>query len=199
VDPSKDPGNATSLSLLDRVRANESAAWERFVNLYTPLLERWCHQWELQPADAANIRQEVFLAVTRHIGDYQRDKGSFRNWLWVITHNKVADFFRSEAGQAAPGGSDAWKKMQQVSFRDPDDTRSGSDDEDLALLYRRATELIARDFEETTWKAFVMVVIEDRTPAEAATELGISANAVYLAKGRVLSRLREEFGGLIDP
>ena len=89
--------------------------------------------------------------------------------------------------------------MQQVSFRDPDDTRSGSDDEDLALLYRRATELIARDFEETTWKAFVMVVIEDRTPAEAATELGISTNAVYLAKGRVLSRLREEFGGLIDP
>ncbi len=189
----------TSLSLLDRVRANETSAWERLVSLYTPLLGRWCRQCGLQDADAANIRQEVFLAVAKHIGEYQRAAGTFRHWLWVITRNKVIDFWRIEAGQAAPGGSAAMKDLEQIALPDPNETRSGSDDDERALLYRRATELIARDFEETTWKAFLMVVVEDHSPAEAAAALGISTNAVYLAKGRVLSRLRAEFADLIDP
>jgi serine/threonine protein kinase/DNA-directed RNA polymerase specialized sigma24 family protein len=123
----KDPGHTTSLSLLDRVRANESSAWEHFVNLYTPLLDRWCQQYGLQEADTANIRQEVFLAVARHIGEYQREGGSFRHWLWLITHNKVADLFRSEAGQAAAGGSDAWTKLQQISSPDLEDSAFGEE------------------------------------------------------------------------
>jgi RNA polymerase sigma-70 factor (ECF subfamily) len=90
-------------------------------------------------------------------------------------------------------------ETQQVSFPEPSATRSGFDAEELRILYRRAIASIACDFEETTWKAFQMVVIDDHSPAETAAALGLTTHAVYLAKARVLTRLRDEFGGLIDP
>ncbi len=201
VNPIGDSGSATSPSLLERVRANETPAWERLVSLYTPLLDRWCRHYGLQEADAADIRQKVFLAVAEKIGTFHPGQavGSFRRWLRTITRSKVVDHWRVEAARAAPGGSSAYEQLQRLSAPEPEDTPPGLEAEEVGLLYRRAAELIARDFEERTWQAFVMVVIEDRRPADVAADLGVSTNAVYLARARVLGRLREEFAGLIDP
>lgn len=199
VNPIGDPAGATSLSLLERVRARDARAWERLVSLYTPLLDQWCRQYRVQDADAADIRQKVFLAVADGIGTFRRDEagGSFRGWLRVITWRKVLDHQRREAPKAAPGG-DAYEQQLHMPAPEPQGPEAGAEREESRLLYRRAMELMARDFEETTWKAFYMVVVHDLSPAEVAAELGISRNAVYLAKARVLSRLREEFADLLD-
>ena len=53
------------------------------------------------------------------------------------------------------------------------------------------------EFGPTSWQACWSHVVEDKTAAEVARDLGISVNMVYLAKSRVLARLREELGGLI--
>ena len=198
VNPSVDPG--TSLSLLDRVRSKDQAAWERLVSLYAPLVEWWCRQYQLQDADTADVRQKVFMAVAGRIDEFRRDpaSGSFRGWLHTITRHKIYDHWRTEAPKAATGGSDAYERLLQLSPGEAIDPAAGSEAEEQGILYRRAVQLITTDFEDTTRKAFWMVVVDDRPPAEVAQELGISANAVYLAKARVLSRLREEFAGLID-
>jgi RNA polymerase sigma-70 factor (ECF subfamily) len=200
VNPSGDAGSTTSLSLLDRVRAKEQAAWERLVGLYAPLVDRWCRRYRLQDADMADVRQQVFLAVARRIEEFRREQasGSFRRWLHTITRHKVCDHWRTEASKAAPGGSDAYEQLLQLSIAEPDEPAADSEAEEQSILYRRALQMIGTDFEELTRKAFLMVVIEERLPAEVARELGISTNAVYLAKARVLARLRDEFAGLID-
>jgi RNA polymerase sigma-70 factor (ECF subfamily) len=65
-------------------------------------------------------------------------------------------------------------------------------------VVRRAAELIRVEFAEATWQAFWHCVVDGRRPAEVAAELGLTVGAVWTAKCRVLKRLREEFGGLLD-
>ncbi len=189
--------SATSLGLLQRARSRDQAAWERLIRLYAPLVEQWCCQAGLQHADVADVRQDVFGAVSTGLDSFRHDQpgATFRGWLRNITRNKIADLLR-KSPHRAEGGSEAAQRIFQVP--QPGQPEGEMESEDLKLLYRRALELIVTDFEETTWKAFLEVVVNARAPAEVAAELGITTNAVYLAKGRVLSRLREEFVDLID-
>jgi RNA polymerase sigma-70 factor (ECF subfamily) len=189
--------SATSLGLLARARSREPAAWDRLVRLYTPLVEQWARLAGLQDTDVEDVRQEVFLAVSGSLETFRRENpgDTFRGWLRTITRFKVADLLRRKPPRGE-GGSEAAQRFLQVP--QPGAPDGARETEDLTVLYRRALELIAIDFEETSWKAFLEVVINDRKPAEVAAELGITTNAVYLARGRVLNRLREEFVDLID-
>ena len=65
-------GNLTSLSLLDRVKADDQQAWQRLVGLYTPLVCHWCARWQVTGADADDVVQDVFLAVAAGIDKFQR-------------------------------------------------------------------------------------------------------------------------------
>jgi DNA-directed RNA polymerase specialized sigma24 family protein len=99
-----DDTSSTSLSLLERARGSDVAAWGRLVGLYTPLVDRWCRQAGLQDADAADIRQEVFVAVARGLAAFRRKakNDTFRGWLRVITRHKLCDYWRRRPpGQAA--------------------------------------------------------------------------------------------------
>jgi RNA polymerase sigma-70 factor (ECF subfamily) len=51
--------------------------------------------------------------------------------------------------------------------------------------------LVSSEFEPRSYQAVRLVVVEDRKPADVAAELGMTANAVYIAKSRILGRLRE--------
>jgi RNA polymerase sigma-70 factor (ECF subfamily) len=181
---------------LFRVRAQDQAAWGRLVSLYTPLVYRWCRAAGLKSDDAADVGQEVFRAVARKIGDFRRagPSGSFCAWLHAITRNKIIDHHRHAVGhEAAVGGNEAQTRLYEVA----DGAASASDEaEESHLLYRRAVELIQVEFEESTWRAFWRMVIDGAGAQEVAAELGITANAAYLAKARVLRRLRDEFSEL---
>ena len=200
VNPFGEAGSTTSLSLLDRARANDPAAWERLVSLYSPLVDWWCHRYRLQEADLADVRQQVFLAVARRLADFRRDRRAAASAAGCAPSRgtRCTTIGGAEATRCRAGGSDAYEQLQQLSAGELEDAAAGSTVEEQGILYRRAVQLIARDFEEKTRKAFWMVTVEDRLPAEVAEELGISTNAVYLAKSRVLAHLREEFGDPID-
>jgi RNA polymerase sigma-70 factor (ECF subfamily) len=190
----------SSSTLLSRVKARDVAAWERLVTLCTPLIYQWCRQSGLQPEDAADVGQEVFQAVHRKIGDFRRDRPgqSFRGWLRTITRNKIIDHFRAEqAPGTGPGGSDALKQLHQLPAEDtPDD--SGAAEQEEGSLYRRALEVLRSEFTDHTWQAFWRVVVEGQGPADVAADLGMTVNAVYLAKSHVLRRMREEFADLLE-
>ena len=193
-----DDSNKTSLGLLQGLRADDQVAWQRLSALYRPLLDFWCRNAHLQEADAADISQEVFIAVHRKIGEFRREKATdtFRGWLRTITHNKIYDLARRRRSPPVmTNGGDLFdQQAAPVAVEDADDDPMV----EAQLLYRRALDLIRRDFEDHTWSAFWKVVIEGRDAAEVALELGVKINVIYTAKSRVLKRLREEFSGFLD-
>ena len=193
------PEGATSLSLLERARTSDGEAWQRVVRLYQPLVLAWCRRGRVRGTDAEDIAQEVLASAFVHLGQFRRDRpgGTFRGWLRAITRNQVLLHFRRNQGQAqAEGGSDAWADLQAVV--DPLAGQPEEETADARALYHRAMGLVRGDFEEQTWQAFWLTVVEGRSATVLAPELGMTAAAVRQAKARVLRRLKEELGELLD-
>jgi RNA polymerase sigma-70 factor (ECF subfamily) len=193
------PGQPTSLSLLQRARANDRDAWDRVVALYGPLVRLWCSRTGLRAEDAEDVSQEVFASAAANLAEFRHDRpgDTFRGWLRVITRNAVLAHRRHGNGQArAEGGSAAWQRLQDVA-----DPLAGAEEEETAevdQLYRRAVAQVRGEFEERSWQAFWLTVVEGRSPAALAGELGMSAPAIRQAKSRVLRRLKQELGDVLD-
>lgn len=195
------PSTTTSRSLLERVRANEPEAWDRLVALYAPLVFQWCRGWRLPEQDAADIFQEVFQAVAAHIGNFRKERAgdTFRGWLRTIARNKVHDHFRRlNREPEGVGGTDAQARMAQLPAPAPAEDSGLSEERAERSAIYQTLELIRAEFTERTWQAFWRTAIEGRSAPEAAAELSMSAGAVRVAKSRVLQRLREELGDLIE-
>lgn len=185
-----DPGSTAS-SLVAGVKALDPAAWRRCAALYGPLVYAWARRAGLRGEDAADVVQDVFRAVVAHAPHLRHDRpgDSFRGWLWSVTRNKLHDFWRGRAdAPAAVGGSDAREFLLLIAEAESD-TASGSPSSHGLL--RRAVELVRAQFEERSWQAFWRVTVDGRAAGDVATELGITANAVYVARSRILRRLRE--------
>ncbi len=196
----EESGNSTSLGLLDRMKAKEPAAWERMVSLYAPLVDHWCRIAGLQDADTADVRQEVLLAVARKVEDFHRDQAgdTFRGWLRTIAQRKLSDHWRKTRARPLAGDAEAQEQLEHLPAAAASDSDAAALTEETRILYRRALELIRRDFEERSWQAFWRLTVGGEGPRDVALDLGMTANAVYLARARVLARLREEFGGVLD-
>jgi RNA polymerase sigma-70 factor (ECF subfamily) len=190
--------DATSPSLLDRARQNAPGAWDRLVECYAPLVYHWCRRGHLGPEDTADVFQDVFRSVAEHLVDFRRDRpgDTFRGWLRTITRNKIRDHFRRLGGEArASGGTDAQLRLHELPAPlDDDPSEAGV----VALQLRRVLDSIRGEFEERTWKAFWAVQMDGRETDEVGSELGITPATVRKAKFRVLRRLREELGDLLD-
>jgi RNA polymerase sigma-70 factor (ECF subfamily) len=185
------------LSLLERVRAHNPQAWHRLVQLYRPLVLSWCLQGGVNATDAEDVAQEVFAAASAALDRFHRDRpgDTFRGWLRAITRNQILLLFRRNRGRPqAVGGSDAWQDLQAVADPFPG---PGEDALEVGQLYLRALELVRAEFEERTWQAFWLTVVEDREPAALAQELDMTPNNIRQARSRVLRRLREEVGDLL--
>jgi len=146
---------------------------------------------QLQDADAADVTQDVLMCICQQLGTFRHREGRrFRGWLWTITRN------RCRLRQ---------RQRQLVSVGDHQDWADESDPvaelvngEYNQYLVNRALQLMEREFEPTTWRACWAFVAEGRPAAEVAQHFNLSPNAVYLAKARVLRRLREELDGLLE-
>ncbi len=189
-------GNATSLTLLQRLRKQENSAWERFAYLYRPLIAWWCRKWSLAEADVDDVTQEVVTAVFTHLPSYVATPGAggFRAWLRGITRHKLLEFNRRrDRGPEVAGGSVALAMMQEVA-----DSEFVDSPDELAGLYLRAAEAVRADFSQQTWDIFWRTAVEAQAPVDVATELGLNPAAVRMAKARVLRRIREEIGETDD-
>ena len=197
---SADAKQKTSLTLLLRLRANDSDAWRTMVQLYSPLVGYWCTRSGVRGTDAEDVMQEVFRAAAGRMQDFRRERpsDSFRAWLRGITRNMVLQHFRRSRRHPKPsGGTDAFLRLEGVA--DPTTEAPEEEDpaEELDGLRRRALELVRSEFEERTWQAFWSTAVAGRSPVDIAAEMKISPAAVRMAKSRVLRRLKEEFGELI--
>ena len=191
---------ATASSLLEQLKMAEPAGWSRLVHLYGPLVYGWCRRMGLQPEDAADVVQEVYRSVAAKILEFRWERpAAFRSWLKTITRNKVRDFWRRARREPAGVGGTAFQlRMAELAELEPGDADPAEDQREVDDLYRRVLELVRREYTERTWQAFSQVVLQGRQPSDVAGDLGMSTNAVYVAKSRVLSRIRSEFGEVLE-
>jgi RNA polymerase sigma-70 factor (ECF subfamily) len=180
---------STSIALLERLRQpSDVEAWTRFVDLYTPLLFRWARRLGLQDADAADLVQDVFGILLRKLPQFDYDPNrSFRGWLHTVLLNHWRDHPRRIS----------YPLPAETTVPDPAD--EAREAEYRRYLVGRALALMRSDFQPATWQACWECVANDRPASDVAAELGMSVAAVYVARSRVLRRLRHELAGLLDP
>lgn len=191
----------TSLSLLGRLRRSpESENWNRLVDLYAPLTREWLRKYDVQDSDADDLVQEVLLAVSKDLGKFEHagQPGAFRGWLKAILVNRLRKFWRArDRRPQARGDSDIQARLAQLENPASEMSRIWNRQHDQYVL-RQLLALAEPHFAPITWKAFCRVALDGARADVVARELNISLNAVFIAKSRVLSRLRQEAEGLVE-
>ncbi|MHC4406536.1 MAG: RNA polymerase sigma factor [Planctomycetota bacterium] len=190
----------TRPSLLLRIRdPKDEQAWRQFVEVYAPLVDHYGRRHGLQAADTADLAQEVLQAVAGAAGrfDYDPQRGSFRGWLFMITRNKLRNVLASRRRHPrASGRSDVKELLEQQPDPEPDEAAWNRQYQ--WRLFSWAAERIRGDFQDSTWQAFWQSAAENRPAKEIAEQLGLSVGAVYIAKSRVLARLRQTIQQVVD-
>jgi RNA polymerase sigma-70 factor (ECF subfamily) len=191
--------DTTSVSLLDRLRQGPNdTAWLRMVDLYTPLIRGWLQRYSLADQDVEDLVQDVLAVVVRRLPDFHKSAqvGSFRRWLRTISVNCLRELWRIQRYRPrATGNFDAI--LAQLEDSDSALSKLWDREHDLHVT-RHLLERIRPRFEEKTWCAFQRVALEGIPVDQAAAELGMSANAIFIAKSRVTQALRHEGKGLLD-
>lgn len=183
----------TPASLLQQLREPQpQQAWSRFVQLYTPLLFHWARRLGLRDADAADLVQDVLTLLVRKLPEFTYDRNkSFRAWLRTVTQN----CWRNRCRRVELPHDAKVTNLDELPGREELDLLSET--EYRQWLVGRALELMQTEFQPSTWKACWECVVSGRSAAAVSAELGISVGAVYMAKSRVLSRLRQELADLL--
>jgi RNA polymerase sigma-70 factor (ECF subfamily) len=191
--------HATSDSLLYRLRGNSESAWDRMEAIYTPMIRSWLGRYGIHSSDADDITQEVILVLLRKLPGFQRGRtGSFRSWMRHITVNCIREFRRRERRQV-PGctGDNALDLLSALEDPNSEPSRAWNEEHRRHLL-TYALKKSKAGFTPQTWRAFQRTALEGKDHEDVARELGISVNAVYIAKSRVANRVRAIVRDLLD-
>ena len=185
----------TRATLLVRLKdIDDSEAWTEFVQLYGPVVYGFARKRGLQDSDAADMVQEVLRSVARNADRmvYDPKKGTFRGWLYTVTRNKIYNFLSAQKRRPRAAG-DVGSQERLESYADP----SNEAEADWELEYQRrlsskAMDRVKQEFQPATWQAFLGTAVEGRPAVEVGKSLKMTSGAVYVAKSRVLARLRDE-------
>lgn len=182
----------TQPSLIVRLRdPSDRDAWQRFVELYAPVIYGYFRKWSLQDADADDLTQEVLQVVLRRTDSFEHGgvQGTFRAWLHAIARNKFQHFLarRRRKGQAR-GDTATVEMMEAIPSREED---AGLWERECERrLFAWAAEQAQARVDPSTWQAFWQTAVDGKSGEEVAEALGMSVGAVYVAKSRVIARLR---------
>jgi RNA polymerase sigma-70 factor, ECF subfamily len=190
----------TSVSLLDRLRAArpDDADWLRLQEIYLPLIRRWLGRVPGLGDEAGDLAQEVFVVLVRELPRFERQReGSFRAWLRKVAVNKILTHRKRRRRRRDVGHDPGDQYLERLTDPNGDLAREWDREHDRHVFEKLLT-LVQADFSPTTWEAFRQFTLVGLPAAEVAEALGLSVNAVLQAKSRILKRLREEAGNLLD-
>ena len=184
----------TRASLLFRLRdSQDHEAWVEFVEIYEPVIYRQLRKCGLQDADARELTQEFFIAVSRRIEHWElvKERGSFRGWLRRVTRNLIINWMKhGQRRMIAFGGPESQSLFEDITA-DACPESIEFDTELRRSTFQRASESVRQEQSPKAWQAFWSTAVDGKTPAIVARELGMSVGAVRVAKCRVLARLKE--------
>lgn len=195
--PRRDAGMAdspmTRVSLLVRIRdGGDADAWAEFVEIYAPLVYRLARRYGAQDADAADLTQEVLKTVLRAAPGFVYDpaRGTFRGWLLTVARNQLRKWADANRRHPPLNGGDDPRLLEEVPA--PAEEAARWDQEYHQRLFEWAAEKVRPQFRPPTWQAFWQTMVEGREARAVAAALGLSLGAVYIARSRVLARIREQ-------
>jgi RNA polymerase sigma factor (sigma-70 family) len=185
--------NSLILRLSDK---QDIEAWDRFVEIYQPLIFRLVRSKGFQDADADDIVQEVMVAVSKAIERWEPDpiKGRFRDWLFRIARNLMINFLTRRKHQAFCSGRGMFVELLDEQLEQVLQPTEASQEFDLEYrreLFLIGAERVSQSVRTKTWDAFRLTAIEHRSISDAARELQMTEGAVLVARCRVLARLRD--------
>lgn len=189
----------TRPSLLLRLRdPQDSEAWGEFLDIYEPLIQRLARRRGFQDADARELAQDVFVAMAGAIDRWDPDRslGTFRGWLFRIARNLMINFLRREGRHPSGTGDTNFLKLLNEQPDPNAEETAFFDLEYRRELFRWAAARTQEEVTDATWAAFHETCVEGRSPDAVAEELGMSRGAVYVAKSRVMARLRKRIQSL---
>lgn len=172
--------------------ATDHEAWSEFLRDYGPMLYRFVRSRGLQDADAADIVQDVVRRVGNAIQrlDYAKQKGGFRAWLFTITRNRLFTYFEQRQRLGPTGNDTAQLEILSQAAEASNDLHDAWEREYMRQLAGRAMQEVEQEVEPQTWAAFQATAVDGQAAARAAQQLGMSTGAVYVAKSRVIARLK---------
>jgi RNA polymerase sigma-70 factor (ECF subfamily) len=184
----------TRASLIIRLSdADNEEAWDEFVRLYQPVVYRLARRRGFQHADAEELVQEVMLAVARAAEGWVPDpqRGRFRTWLHRIARNLMVNFLTRRKHQVWGTGKSDVQQMLEAQSDAQSAVTQMFEVEYRRETFRWAASQVQREVKENTWRAFWLSTIDDLPAAEVARQLKISVGSVYIARSRVMARLRQ--------
>lgn len=193
--------NTTSLSLLQRLKRAkpEAADWGLLQDLYLPLIRRWLVRVPELRDEVDDLSQEVLLVLLRELPSFERRRdGAFRAWLRQIVVNKTRAFCKLRQRRPRVGRGTATEQLLD-QLADPNGARAEEwDREHDKHVFQKLLDVVRPDFSANTWKAFVRFAVDGLSSEHVAEEVGMTKNAIIQAKSRILNRLRQEAGELLD-
>ena len=194
-----DDSPATRRSLIVKLRdPADSAAWSEFVAIYEPLVYRLARRKGLQDADAHDLCQEVFQAVARAIDRWEPGRGSFRGWLSRIARNLLINFLTRRQHQPRGTGATSMQDLLEAQPAADPSATALFEAEYERRLFRWAAGDIRGEFAPRPGKRSGRPRSWTDPPSEVAADLGLSVGAVYVARSRVLSRLKRRIEQLSE-
>ena len=183
----------TRATLLERLcGGSDPLAWDEFFQRYWRLIYAAARSRGCSEHTAEEIVQDVMLAVfeQRDVFQYDPARGRFRDWLYGLVRNKVAEFRRRPAERVRASGGDSDGGLMDVDSDDsePDETWQRAFEEALLVVL---LDVVRRELNPRTYQAFELSALHEMSGKEVARISGISRNAVYQARKKVFARLRE--------
>lgn len=190
---------STSPSLLVRARTGETEAWNRIVEIYGPITCEQCRRKGIPDEDASDVTQEVFIAISKGLAEFRRDRpnDSFLKWIRTITSRRIADWYRTQE-HAVTGGGGTSAQLELADQAEPADDTDWEPAEWKRRAVTRALHLMKTDFRENTWKAFWLSEVDGLSTNQVCERLDLKPGAVRQARSKVRKRLVEELGDLLD-
>jgi RNA polymerase sigma factor (sigma-70 family) len=190
----------TSSTLLNQVRDwQDHPAWNAFFDRYDPLLRFWCRRYGMRGDATDELCQRIWIELMARMRTFRYDPSrGFRHWLWRLFRYRSIDQSRHRSRTQVPTLDDVLFKdsLPAIPVRAPADLEPDNDREAessrLLCLAERVQHAVRTRVDASTWRAFEMIAIEDRTVGEVACELGKKYTAVYNGYKRVDRLLRQE-------
>ncbi|MHC4177236.1 MAG: RNA polymerase sigma factor [Planctomycetota bacterium] len=182
----------TQATLLERLRDGDAVmAWEEFFQRYWRLVYAAARERGCREHSAEEIVQEVMLTVfkQRDVFRYDPKRGRFRDWLRTVVRNAVAEHRRGPSQRVRARGGDS-----EGRFPEPSDDGTADDVWEAAFeqsVLAALLDCVRREVTPETFQAFELTTLDELSGRQVARITGLSRNAVYLARKRVLKRLQE--------
>ena len=189
-----DVTTATSTALLDGLRQSDAeSVWSEFVDRYRPLIVRYAGRLGLATEDAEDAAQQTLtvFAQAYHQGKYDRAKGRLRHWLYGIARNQIRNWRRRQPNRFVQIDSPSGKTDFFAGLADENELESVWDEEWRDAVLRECLAQVRREVQPATYEAFDLFALQGQAAQCVAEKLGITSNAVFGAKRRILKRIRE--------